>query len=145
VGVRSVVILTAAKVELCYFGSHAILPEIYRPLLIDGLMQAGTTRVPQVVLRRRFKSFVIDELDELAAGKTCLIAHPGPATISLDKQTVNKNMVLAIGPEGGWTEYELEMFTSNGFQHFSLGERTLRTDTACVAILSVLGYIKLQK
>jgi RsmE family RNA methyltransferase len=53
--------------------------------------------------------------------------------------------VLAIGPEGGWTEYELEMFTSNGFQHFSLGERTLRTDTACVAILSVLGYIKLQK
>jgi hypothetical protein len=35
----------------------------------------------------------------------------------------------------------MRMLSSRGFQLFSLGERTLRTDTACVALISVLEYV----
>jgi RsmE family RNA methyltransferase len=48
---------------------------------------------------------------------------------------------LAVGPEGGWTPYELEMFSSHGFQIFNAGPRILRTDTACVALLSALTLL----
>ena len=43
-----------------------------------------------------------------------------------------------MGPEGGWSGYELELLRARGFRDFSLGERILRTDTACVALIAVL-------
>jgi RsmE family RNA methyltransferase len=45
---------------------------------------------------------------------------------------------LAVGPEGGWTDYELNQFLGRGFQPFSLGSRSLRTDTATIALIAVL-------
>jgi 16S rRNA (uracil1498-N3)-methyltransferase len=47
---------------------------------------------------------------------------------------------LAIGPEGGWTERELELFDCCGFQHASLGPLILRTETAVIAGLAALNY-----
>ena len=44
----------------------------------------------------------------------------------------------AVGPEGGWSDYELRMFEAAGFRRVSLGPRVLRTDTAVVALLSLL-------
>jgi len=53
----------------------------------------------------------------------------------------NFRPLLAIGPDGGWTPDELARFLDAGFQPFSLGERPLRTDTACVALLATLHYL----
>ena len=46
--------------------------------------------------------------------------------------------IVAVGPEGGWSDYELRMFEAAGFRRVSLGPRVLRTDTAVVALLSLL-------
>lgn len=140
-GVGRVVVINAAKVEKCYFSSQWLDPRHVRPLLVEGLMQAGTTRLPDVLVRPRFKPFVEDELDELFSGQSKLLAHPGPRTERLDGEALGRRPVLAVGPEGGWTEYELRMLRGRGFAPFSLGGRTLRTDTACVALVSVLGYM----
>lgn len=48
--------------------------------------------------------------------------------------------ILAIGPEGGWTDNELELAAKRGFQHVSLGRLILRTETAVVAALASLNY-----
>ena len=48
--------------------------------------------------------------------------------------------VLAIGPEGGWTDDELQAATRNGFQEASLGRLILRTETAVIAALAALNY-----
>lgn len=140
-GVGRIVLLNAAKVERCYFGSHAVEPETYRPLLIEGLMQAGTTRLPEVLLRRRFRRFVEDELDGFAGPDVRLLAHPGPVTPVPPALAGGARPLLAVGPEGGWADYELEELAARGFQPFSLGPRPLRTDTACVALLAVLGHV----
>jgi RsmE family RNA methyltransferase len=42
-------------------------------------------------------------------------------------------IVLAIGPERGWSENEREMLEEAGFLRLSMGIRALRTETACVA------------
>ena len=50
---------------------------------------------------------------------------------------------LAIGPEGGWTEKELEGFSSAGWVTASLGTNILRTETAAIAALAVVGAVGL--
>jgi 16S rRNA (uracil1498-N3)-methyltransferase len=46
-------------------------------------------------------------------------------------------MLLAIGPEGGWNTFELGLLDAHGFQRVGMGPRTLRTDTACIALLAL--------
>lgn len=52
-----------------------------------------------------------------------------------------QSILLGVGPEGGWTPYELELFKAHGFELFSMGPRILRTDTACVALLAQLNQL----
>ena len=46
--------------------------------------------------------------------------------------------MLAVGPEGGWTDAEVALLEAKGFVRQSLGPRILRTDTATVALLARL-------
>jgi 16S rRNA (uracil1498-N3)-methyltransferase len=48
--------------------------------------------------------------------------------------------VIAIGPEGGWTDKELESADQSGFRQVSLGKLILRTETAVIAALASLNY-----
>lgn len=47
---------------------------------------------------------------------------------------------LAIGPEGGWTDDEIAAGRGAGFVETSLGENILRTETAVLAAMAILGY-----
>lgn len=51
------------------------------------------------------------------------------------------SVIVAIGPEGGFDPKELHYFTQQGFSPVSLGPRILRTETASIAILSIIQYI----
>jgi len=137
-GAGRIVILNAFKVEKCYFSSQWIDPAHYTPLLIEGLMQVGTTRLPDVQIKQRFKPFMEDELDACFPNALRLIAHPGEAAGHGWALADGQRPLLAVGPEGGWTDYELDMFLTRGFIPFSLGSRPLRTDTATIALIAVL-------
>jgi RsmE family RNA methyltransferase len=139
-GVGRITLVNAAKVEKPYFSTHWLESSVYRPLLIEGLEQAGDTHVPQVVVERQFKPFVQDRLDGLYGGWTRIVLDPS-ASGSLLRATLPRDrpLVIAIGPDGGWTKYELDMLTSHGFVSASLGPRVLRTETACIAALAMAG------
>ena len=49
-------------------------------------------------------------------------------------------VIMAIGPEGGWTDAEFEAARSCGFLEASLGRLILRTETAVIAALASLNY-----
>lgn len=51
------------------------------------------------------------------------------------------SVVIAIGPEGGWTTAEVEQATAAGFQAVSLGRRILRTVTAPIVALSLVASV----
>ena len=53
----------------------------------------------------------------------------------------DKTISILIGPEGGFSEQEIEMLTKLGFMRTSLGKRILRAETAAIYALSVLGYL----
>jgi len=137
IGVGRIVLTNAARVERNYFDTHVLDPAVYRPLLVEGLQQAQDTRLPTVTIHRRFKPLVEDELDALCPPGVRLVAHPaGPPPAAWPPRTART--LLAVGPEGGWDEFELRLLAARGFVPVSLGPRTLRTDTACVALLSAV-------
>jgi len=140
VGVGSVILTNAERVERNYFDTHWLSPETYRPLLLEGLEQSGDTHLPGVVIRRRLKVFIEDELDTLMPDRIRLIADPrGESLLATRPVAECDRVLLAVGPEGGWTPYERDMFANHGFGCVGFGRRILRSDDACVALLAVLN------
>ncbi len=137
-GVEQIILTHASKVERSYFDTHWLDPSVYRSLLIEGLEQSGDTRLPVVSIHRRFKPFVEDQSAEMFGDAVRRVCHPcqaPPLVSSLPPR--GRPMVLAVGPEGGWTDYEIGLLQRHGFECVSFGERTLRTDTAVLAMLGV--------
>lgn len=58
----------------------------------------------------------------------------------VDLKDTARNLTLAVGPEGGFSEHEVEKAHDCGFIVVGLGPRILRTETAAVAALSILQY-----
>ncbi len=52
-----------------------------------------------------------------------------------------KEILFAIGPEGGFTSKEEELLLTNGFKPVSLGKRVLRVETATMYVASIVNYI----
>ncbi len=52
----------------------------------------------------------------------------------------HKNILFVVGPEGGIDNKEREFFVNNNFNLVSLGKRILRTQTASLSFLSMIGY-----
>jgi RsmE family RNA methyltransferase len=140
VGVGRIILTNAERVERDYFGTHLLTPATFRPLLIEGLQQARDTRVPGVSIHRRFRVLIEDELDALTDDALRLVAHPAESTSARDAicAAPARRVLLAIGPEGGWNRFELDLLAAHGFTAIGMGTRTLRTDTACVAMLSLV-------
>ena len=139
-GVGRIFLVGAKKVEKDFWGATLLKPENYRPLLVDGLMQAGTSILPTLETRRNFRKFVKEEVDALWPSATRIVAHPYDASrqVQSSKFKVQSSLVLAVGPEGGWTDEEVALLEEHGFLRYSLGARILRTDTATVALLAQL-------
>ena len=91
-------------------------------------------------IHRQFRILVEDELDALSSDGARLVAHPGShrSLLTITRESHAQRVLLAIGPEGGWNEFELDLLTRRRFGVVSLGPRILRTDTACVALLALL-------
>lgn len=135
-GVGRIVLVGAQKVEKDFWGATLLKEEIYRPLLIDGLMQAGTAALPQILVRRNFRDFMRAEFTALMPSSFRIVAHPYGAAAPTPERT--GRLTLAVGPEGGWTEREVAMLEDCGFLRYSLGGRILRTDTALIALVARL-------
>ena len=140
-GVGRIVLVGAKKVEKDFWGATLLKEENYRPLFVDGLMQSGTSILPELVCRRAFRRFVADELDAMFPTARRIVAHPYAAGERGNSGThglKQDRLLLAIGPEGGWTDDEVAFLEAKGFVRYSLGPRILRTDTATIALLAQL-------
>ena len=139
-GVGRIVLVGAAKVEKAFWGAQLLKEEVYRPLLVDGLMQAGTTALPTIQLERGFGRWLEGgRFEEQFAGQPDrIVAHPEARSTKHEARSASCRSVLAIGPEGGWTDEEVARLEAHGFRRLSLGPRILRTDTATIALLARL-------
>jgi RsmE family RNA methyltransferase len=129
-GVKRVALVGSYRVEKSYFASPLLEPSAVREQLLLGLEQGRDTIPPVVTIDRFFKPFVEDSLDAAFPRGERLFAHPVGSTAIETLPGAGTQAVVAIGPEGGWTPYEVETLCARGFVPFSFGPRPLRVDQA---------------
>ena len=136
-GVGNITLVGAEKVEKDFWGATLLKEENYRPLLIDGLMQAGTTILPKIESYKSFKRFMKTALPENDE-RLRIVAHPYDKKRGAEEwgEENARRIVFAIGPEGGWMDVEVELLEAAHFIRYSLGSRILRTDTATIALIA---------
>ena len=136
-GVGSITIIGGDRVESCYFDSHAVTPDLYQPRLIEGLEQVRDSRLPGVVIEPSFDRFASVLLPAWSTDGVRILAHHEGSSSMRNTVQPGRRVTIAIGPEGGWSRKENEVFSAHGFIPVSLGPRTLRTDTALIALLAL--------
>ncbi len=126
-GVKEIHLIHSNKVEKSYWQSPQISDDALHELLLLGLEQGVDTKLPKLVKHQRFRPFVEDCLPTLIQDKRAYVAHPCD---DKDNFQAAEECCVAIGPEGGFTEYEVEKLQSAGMLPLSLGPRILRVETA---------------
>lgn len=127
-GIKQIVLLNSWKVDKSYWQTPHLKADLLREKLLLGLEQAMDTTLPELILAPRFKPFVEDQLASFCLSSRKIMAHPGDFPPL--PHDISEPVTLAVGPEGGWTEYEKDMFESQGFECHALGQRILRVETA---------------
>ncbi len=135
-GVARIVLLNAWKIEKSYWKSPRLSDENLMQQRVLGLEQAKDTILPELRLARFFRSFVEDELPTLMKDTLSLVAHPGSADRC--PRSISKPTTLAIGPEGGWLDAEVQSLIACGFKAVDMGPRILRVETALASLVGRL-------
>ena len=101
-----------------------------------ALEQTVDTVLPEFYFYDKFKPFAEDILPGIVAGKRFFAAHPAgekPCPVDLQEPSV-----LTVGPEGGFTDYETEVWQAAGAELVTMGPRILRSEVAVPALIGRL-------
>jgi 16S rRNA (uracil1498-N3)-methyltransferase len=133
-GIREIDLINAWRVEKAYWKSPRLSAENLRMQALLGLEQGGDTVLPTI---RQHQLFVPFTRELNIEGKLALLADPGGEKEC--PRGATQPVVLAIGPEGGFIERELETFRNIGFTSVNLGRRILRVETALAYLVGRLS------
>lgn len=106
--------------------------ERWRKIVLEAVKQSGRSRIPAIEQPVKF-----DEAIRREGSKIVFDAEPQSAT----GQSGNP-ATLFVGPEGGFSERELRMATDNGAVLQSLGPRRLRAETAAIAAVCFVTFVR---
>jgi 16S rRNA (uracil1498-N3)-methyltransferase len=137
-GVSTIVPLAAARSEKALLAAAEKRAERWKKILAEASQQSRRLRLPFLgALARPGQAFSL-----AGYGLKLLLSErqdaPSMREVLAGQETAKA--AIAIGPEGGWTDRELELSQQSGFKQLSLGKLILRTETAVVAALASLHY-----
>lgn len=135
-GVSELHLINSYRVEKSYWQSPVLKPDTVREYLLLGLEQSRDTQVPLVHHHTAFKPFVEDDLPGIIKGRQALLAHPGEYAPC--PRHISGEILLVIGPEGGFIPYEVGKLQRAGCKVVSLGPRILRVENAVSSLLGRL-------
>jgi RsmE family RNA methyltransferase len=137
-GVRRIDLTNAWRVDKSYLRSPRLEPAALAHAARLGAEQGATTHLPAIFVHERLMTLLDDRFPALGGPLAMrLIAHPTAPAIE-HVVTMTGWTILAIGPEGGWIQRELDTFVSRGFAPVSIGTPILRVESAVSAALGQL-------
>ena len=139
-GVTRIVPVNAARAEKGLTSAAAKRVERWRKIARESSQQARRVRSPEIAPPAEFSAALTDSsryryfLEEQPGAARLLRAlPPEPARESEDA------IAIFTGPEGGWTDGERTLARDAGWTPVSLGQNTLRAETAAIAALAICG------
>ena len=139
-GVARIDLTNAWRVDKSYLRSPRLDPDALAVAARLGAEQGATTHLPAIAVHHRLMALLDTRWPGPPAVK--LIAHPGAPPIERVVTGPPAPLALAIGPEGGWIDREVETFIARGFAPVSLGAPILRVETAVAAALGQLLVLR---
>ena len=136
-GVKRIDFINSFKVEKSYWQGSRLQKEYIENELLLALEQCADTIMPEIHFHPRFKPFIEDELPEIAPGADRIAGIPGASAVP--EHYAGRPVLLAVGPEGGFTDYENRFLSDHGFTGVGLGPHILRTEFAVAALLARLS------
>jgi 16S rRNA (uracil1498-N3)-methyltransferase len=109
--------------------------ERWRRIARQASEQSRRTQTPEIEAPLKVKDAVAKE----ASCRILLAESEQKFTLGevLRKSRPEEGLVLAVGPEGGWTDEELALFAQAGWTSASLGNTILRAETAAIAAIAI--------
>lgn len=137
-GVSRIDLTNAWRVDKSYLASPRLLPDPLAYALRFGAEQGGTTHLPLLKIHDRLMGLLDERWPSAKSGApaTRLVAHPGAPPI--ESVSLAWPLAIAIGPEGGWIQRELDTFVERGFIPVSFGQPILRVEQALATALGQL-------
>lgn len=165
-GVAAIVPLAAARSEKALLAAAAKRAERWKRILLEASQQSRRLAVPALAPLAKpeaafsarsesLKTLLSERPDAASLGRVLEGRSPAAGNTIATAQDANPaisnpenhppaggraSAVLAIGPEGGWTDGEFDCARRHGFCEASLGRLILRTETAVIAALASLNY-----
>lgn len=135
-GVSQIVPVIASRTEAHLAAAAPKRLERWQRIARQASEQSRRSSPPQIVPPTKLKDTV-----SLPASKRIVLAeteHDLPLKEALESHHPDHELILAFGPEGGWTEAELKQFRDAGWASASLGGFILRAETAAIAALAIV-------
>ena len=139
-GVKKVALIESERTVVNYEGKDIDKKlERFKKIMKEASEQSHRLIVPEllgVYNLKNLPSNLLSDLNYVAYEKDA--NNINEAFQGLEK---GKSISILIGPEGGFSEQEINHLTTQGFIRTSLGKRILRAETAAIYALSVIGYL----
>jgi len=138
-GVARIIPIIAQRTETHLASAAVKRAERWQRIAAQAAEQSRRPSVPDVPLPIKFKEAVALKCS------TRIVLSEAEEEVRL-KDTIppaTQNLILAVGPEGGWTEGELEAFHASGWTSASLGDTILRAETAAI-VATALALSEMQ-
>lgn len=103
-----------------------------RKIMIEAAEQCGRHTIPEVNEPQSLRDVIGQHKDHM---KICVADMDG----TVFEDDGSSEVIILIGPEGGWSDEEKAYFTSQKLPHISISYFTLRAETACIGAVSLFG------
>lgn len=122
----------------------------WQRIALEAAKQSGRAVVPEITGPVSFESLLQDAVAKLQDGTdngqlNCLMfSERDGESIRAAKEKLSANLSLLtalVGSEGGWTNEELAAARQAGWTIVTLGGRTLRAETAAIAVTTLLQHL----
>jgi 16S rRNA (uracil1498-N3)-methyltransferase len=137
-GVSRIIPAITRRTETHLASASAKRVERWRRIVLQASEQSRRAAPPEVVAPTKLENAL-----RMQAGQQIVLAESEDRTLLRDlvKPEATSGINLAIGPEGGWSDDELQAFQQAGWISASLGNTILRAETAAIAATAIVASV----
>jgi 16S rRNA (uracil1498-N3)-methyltransferase len=114
----------------------------WQRIAVESCKQSGRARTPQVAAPVLYEPFIAGVSSEAETWRVMFSERNGSSLVETIKKLPAQpiKVTALVGSEGGWTDEEIQLACSAGWRVVTLGGRTLRAETAAIAVTALLQH-----